>query len=156
SGDHFVVCINKNLRMVEQRYTIAHEVAHILHSFWFNYSYGRPGERPFIPGHNRYLSLEEELCDYMAIRLLAPEKQVTRWIQKYYTLPCQLSLFDEVQRGEGIALFSLAKHFCVPVKEMGLWIKQIATTRTIGVSSREDTAPFPSVRECIGKIALTT
>lgn len=156
NGDHFVVCINKNLRELEQRFVIAHEVAHILHSFWFNYSYGKPGARSFIPGCNRYVSLEEELCDYMAMRLLAPEKQVARWIQRYYTLPYQLSLFDEVQRGEGMALFSLAKHFSVPVKEMGLWVKQIATNRTIGISSREDVTPFPSVRECIGKIALTT
>jgi hypothetical protein len=121
-GGKRYICVNGNDREERQRFTICHEIAHIV--------LGLPSEHKAQPWWSAKRPLAERLCDIFAAELLLPEK-----------------LFQPVAEDAAVSLASietLANDFCASFTATGSRYAATVTTPCAFVLSEDGQVRYPS------------
>ena len=121
-GGKRYICVNGKDREERQRFTICHEIAHIV--------LGLPSEHKAQPWWSAKRPLAERLCDIFAAELLLPEK-----------------LFQPVAEDAAVSLASietLANDFCASFTATGSRYAATVTTPCAFVLSEDGQVKYPS------------
>lgn len=120
----FLIYINHFNPLVQKRFTISHEIGHILHTY--DYTEERPEQ---ISGRKSSMIFpnekEEHICDDIACYILCPQELVIKFIEDFHNIPCQLELFRKKQVSPFVARLKLiSKIFGIPSAEFYKHIKR--------------------------------
>jgi hypothetical protein len=121
-GGKCYICVNGNDREERQRFTICHEIAHIV--------LGLPSEHKAQPWWSAKRPLAERLCDIFAAELLLPEK-----------------LFQPLAEDAAVSLASietLASDFCASFTATGSRYAATVSTPCAFVLSEDGQVRYPS------------
>ena len=120
----FNIWLNRLMPFVQRRFTAAHEVGHIIHTF--DYTKENPRQRPERESTCIIKNMKEEyICDDIACFILCPQELVIKFIEDFYNIPCQLELFRKKQESSFVARLRLkSKIFEVPTAEFYGYIKR--------------------------------
>lgn len=97
-----IIWINGNFPVTQQRFSIAHEIAHYI--FDYDMIHNQVYYQTHMP-NGRTEDMEEIRADEFAAELLMPTKAFSR---EYHKLPKRLSQYDHVQRLS--ELFGVSRH----------------------------------------------
>lgn len=93
----FLIYVNHSDTLSQKRFTIGHEIGHILHTF--DYTKETPHQRPERASYAFYSIRKEEesICDEIAMYILCPQKLLIEILKGFSNIPCQLDLLRKKQ-----------------------------------------------------------
>ncbi len=120
----FRIYISHNDLLLQKRFTIGHEIGHILHTF--DYTEDIPRQKSGRESNCIFRNMNEEyICDDIACYLLCPQELVIKFIEDFHNIPCQLELFRKKQVLPFVARLKLiSKIFGIPLAEFYRYIKR--------------------------------
>ncbi|MFH1565193.1 MAG: ImmA/IrrE family metallo-endopeptidase [bacterium] len=121
----FFIYVNHFDSSVQKRFTVGHEIGHILHTYDYN-EYEIPRQRPFRESSVIFRNEKEELiCDEIACYILCPQELLIKFLEDFDNIPCQLELFRKKQESSFVARLRLiSKIFKIPSAEFYKHIKR--------------------------------
>jgi len=110
--------------LFQKRFTIGHEIGHILHTF--DYTEDVPQQKPERESNCIFKNMGEEyICDDIACYLLCPQELVIKFMEDFHNIPCQLELFRKKQTSPFTARLKLiSKIFGIPSAEFYRYVKR--------------------------------
>ena len=121
----FRICVNHSDSLFQKRFTIGHEIGHILHTYDYN-EYEIPRQKPYRESPMIFPNKEEEnICDEIAGYILCPQELLIKFLEDFHNIPCQLELFRKKQVSPFVARLKLiSKIFGIPSAEFYKHIKR--------------------------------
>jgi Zn-dependent peptidase ImmA (M78 family) len=109
----------------QRRFTVAHEIGHILHTF--DYTVETPQQRPERASYANFRvnKNEEYICDEIACYILCPQELLVKFLEDFHNIQCQLELFRKKQIPPYYAKMKLlARIFDIPLSKLIWYIKR--------------------------------
>lgn len=121
----FFIYVNHFDSSVQKRFTVGHEIGHILHTYDYN-EYEIPRQRPYRESSVVFRNEEEErICDEIACYILCPQELVTKFLEDFHNIPCQLELFRRRERPPfHTKLKLISEIFGIPLPKFCWYIKR--------------------------------
>jgi Zn-dependent peptidase ImmA (M78 family) len=120
----FNININRSKPFVHRRFTVAHEIGHILRTF--DYTIETPRQKPERESSCIFRNMKEEyICDEIACYILCPQELVIKFLGDFDNIPCQLELFRKKQMPPYYAKMKLlAGIFDIPLSKLIWYVKR--------------------------------
>ena len=120
----FRIYVGYSDSLFQKRFTIGHEIGHILHTY--DYTEEMPTQRPWRRSPMIFPNREEEcICDEIAGYILCPQELVIKFLEDFQNIPCQLELFRKRQGPPFHAkLKLLSEIFGIPLPKFCWYIKR--------------------------------
>ncbi len=121
----FRIYVNHSDSLIQKRFTIGHEIGHILHTYDYS-EYEVPRQRFGKESSIIFLhENEERICDEIACHILCPQELVIKFLEDFNNIPYQLELFRKKQVSPlGVRLRLISKIFEIPSAEFYKHIKR--------------------------------
>ncbi|MBU2082293.1 ImmA/IrrE family metallo-endopeptidase [Patescibacteria group bacterium] len=121
----FRVYVGQSDSLFQKRFTIGHEIGHILHTYDYN-EYEIPRQKPYRESPMIFPNKEEEnICDEIAGYILCPQELLIKFLEDFHNIPCQLELFRRRERPPFHAkLKLLSEIFEIPISKFCWYIKR--------------------------------
>lgn len=121
----FCIEVNHFNSCIEKRFTVGHEIGHILHTF--DYTIETPRQIPARASYGafRVNDEEEDICDEIAMYIFCPWELVVNFVNNFHSIPCQIELFREKQKPAYLLRMEwICKKFGISISKFEWYVKK--------------------------------